>query len=186
MLSAEPPNVEGALETARRTIRDGKRASEVVTRLRALFTKRQVAFEALDLSEATREVIALSFNDFQRNRVILRSELSDDLPPVMGDRIQLQQVILNLVRNASEAMGGIDDRPRQLMVITERDGDDSVRMAVKDFRASVSTIPPLSQILGSNFTLNFGFPAKASKSSTRQFEINSRRGRRGVRGFGYR
>jgi C4-dicarboxylate-specific signal transduction histidine kinase len=132
MLSAEPPNVEGALETARRTIRDGKRASEVVTRLRALFTKRQVAFEALDLSEATREVIALSFNDFQKNRVILRSELSDDLPPVMGNRIQLQQVILNLVRNASEAMGGIDDRPRQVMVITERDGDDSVRMAVKD------------------------------------------------------
>jgi len=132
MLSADPPNVDGALETARRTIRDGNRAADVITRLRALFSKKDVAIEPMDLNEATREVVALSLSELQRNRVILRTELVDDLPPVMGDRVQLQQVILNLVRNASDAMSGVEDRPRQLAVRTERDADDAVRMMVQD------------------------------------------------------
>jgi PAS domain S-box-containing protein len=132
MLSADPPNVDGALETARRTIRDGNRAADVITRLRALFSKKDVAIEPMDLNEATREVVALSLSELQRNRVILRTELVDDLPPVVGDRVQLQQVILNLVRNASDAMSEVEDRPRQLAVRTERDGDDAVRMVVQD------------------------------------------------------
>jgi PAS domain S-box-containing protein len=90
MLDGDSPNVEGARETARRTIRDGRRASDVITRLRALFSKKELAPESLDLNEATREVIALSWSDLQRNRVILRSELLADLPPVTGDRVQLQ------------------------------------------------------------------------------------------------
>ena len=73
MLAADPPNVEGARETARRTIRDGNRASEVITRLRALFSKKEVTTESVDLNEATREVIALSLSELQRNRVIVRS-----------------------------------------------------------------------------------------------------------------
>jgi PAS domain S-box-containing protein len=132
MLAADPPNVDGARETARRTIRDGNRASEVITRLRALFAKREATTEPVDLNEATREVIALSLSELQRNRVVLRSELADDLPPVTGDRIQLQQVILNLLRNASDAMVGVDDRPRQLVVRTERDDGDRVRLTVED------------------------------------------------------
>ena len=80
MLDADPPNVDGARETARRTIRDGNRASDVITRLRALFSKKEFTLEPLDLNEATREVIALSLSDLQRNRVILQSELADDLP----------------------------------------------------------------------------------------------------------
>jgi PAS domain S-box-containing protein len=132
MLAADPPNVDGALETARRTIRDGKRASEVITRLRALFGNKDAATEPVDLNEATREVIALSLSDLQRNQVVLRSEFADDLPAVTGDRIQLQQVILNLLLNASEAMSGIDDRPRQLLIKTECDQDDCVRLSVQD------------------------------------------------------
>jgi PAS domain S-box-containing protein len=132
MLAADPPNVEGARETARRTIRDGNRASDVITRLRALFSKKDVATEPVDLNEATREVIALSSSELQRSRVILRAELADDLPPVAGDRVQLQQVILNLVRNASEAMSGVDDRPRKLLIRTEPDEDDRVRLTVQD------------------------------------------------------
>jgi PAS domain S-box-containing protein len=132
MLSADPPNVDGALETARRTIRDGNRAADVITRLRALFGKKDAQIEPVDLNEATREVIALSLSELQRNRVMLRTELGDELPPVMGDRVQLQQVILNLVRNASDAMNGVEDRPRQLSVRTERDSDDAVRMMVQD------------------------------------------------------
>jgi signal transduction histidine kinase len=132
MLAADPPNVDGARETARRTIRDGNRASDVITRLRALFAKKDTTTESVDLSEATREVIALSLSELQRSRVILRSELADDLPPVTGDRVQLQQVILNLLRNALDAMGGVDDRPRKLVIRTERDEDDRVRLTVQD------------------------------------------------------
>ena len=111
MLDADPPDVDGARETARRTIRDGNRASDVITRLRALFSKKEFTLEPLDLNEATREVIALSLSELQRNRVIVQSELADDLPTVTGDRIQLQQVILNLLRNASDAMVDVRRSP---------------------------------------------------------------------------
>jgi C4-dicarboxylate-specific signal transduction histidine kinase len=132
MLAADPPNVDGARETARRTIRDGNRASDVITRLRALFSKKEATTESVDLNEATREVIALSLSELQRNRVILRTELADDLPLVTGDRVQLQQVVLNLLQNASDAMSGVDDRPRQLLIRTEREEGDRVRLSVQD------------------------------------------------------
>src|SRR5712664_1809068 len=132
MLAAEPPNVEGARETAKRTIRDGNRASELITRLRALFSKKESTTEPVDLNEATQEVIALSLSELQRNRVILRPEFADDLPLVTGDRVQLQQVILNLLKNASDAMSAVNDRPRQLQIRTERGTDDQVRLTVQD------------------------------------------------------
>ena len=132
MLDADPPNVDGARQTAQRTIRDGHRASDVITRLRALFGKRDATAEPLDLNEAIREVIALSRSELQRSQVISRVELADDLPQVTGDRVQLQQVVLNLLLNAADAMSGIDDRPRQLTVRTERDEGDHVRLSVQD------------------------------------------------------
>src|SRR6266403_300511 len=132
MLAADPPNVDGARETVRRTIRDGHRASEVITRLRALFSRKDMATESVDLNEATREVIALALCELQRNRVIVKPELADELPIVAGDRVQLQQVILNLLRNASDAMSGVDDRPRQLLIRTEDDADGGVRLSVQD------------------------------------------------------
>jgi PAS domain S-box-containing protein len=132
MLAMEPPNVDGARETARRTIRDGNRASEVITRLRALFSKKHTLVERVHLNEATREVLALSLSELQRSRVILRCELADDLPLVTGDRVQLQQVILNLLRNASDAMNTVHDRPRELLIRTERDKGDRVVLSVKD------------------------------------------------------
>jgi PAS domain S-box-containing protein len=132
MLATDPPDIDGARETARRTIRDGNRASDVISRLRALFSKREFTLEPLDLNEAAREVMALSSNDLQRNRIILRSELADDLPIVTGDRIQLQQVILNLLRNASDAMVDVQDRPRQLLITTKREDGAGVRLTVRD------------------------------------------------------
>jgi signal transduction histidine kinase len=132
MLAADPPDVEGARETARRTIRDGNRAADVIARVRALFTKKESAIEAVDLNEVTREVIALSLSDLQRNRIVLQSELAEDLPAIAGDRIQLEQVILNLLRNASDAMADVHDRPRQLLVRTEREDGDRVRVSVRD------------------------------------------------------
>ena len=138
MLDAEPPNIDGARETARRTIRDGNRASDVIARLRALFTKREFTPGPLDLNEAAREVVALSSNDLQRNRIILHSELAGNLPIVTGDRIQLQQVILNLLRNASDAMADVHDRPRQLLIKTERENGDRVRLRVRDAGVGLS------------------------------------------------
>lgn len=132
MLAADPPNVDGARETARRTIRDGNRASEVISRLRSLYGKKDPMIESVDLNEATREVLALSLSELQRNRVIVLQELADGLPLVAGDRVQLQQVILNLIRNASDAMSAVDDRPRQLLIRTEADEDDHVHLTVKD------------------------------------------------------
>jgi len=131
MLANDPPNIEGARETARRTIRDGNRASEMIARLRALFCKKDTTTESVNLNEAALEVIALSLAELQKNGVVLRPELADDLPLVTGDRVQLQQVILNLVLNASDAMSGLDDRPRQLVIKTERE-DDRARLTVQD------------------------------------------------------
>src|SRR6266550_3765499 len=132
MLDADPPNVDGARETAKRTIRDGRRAADVITRLRALFTNQDAASELVDLNEATREVIALSLTELERNRVITKIELNDELPPVTGDRVQLQQVILNLLRNGSDAMSSVDDRPRELLFRTEVEEGDRVLLSVQD------------------------------------------------------
>jgi C4-dicarboxylate-specific signal transduction histidine kinase len=132
MLDCDPPDIAGARETARRTLRDGNRAADVISRLRALFGKKEFALEPLDLNEATREVIALSISDLQRNRITLRSEFAEELPPVIGDRVQLQQVILNLLRNASDAMATIGERPRDLLIRTLCEGDDRVRLSVQD------------------------------------------------------
>ena len=132
MLAADPPNIDGASETARRTIRDGNRMSEVITRLRALYSNKDATTEPMDLNDAARDVIALLLSELQRNSVVLRIELADDIPLVAGDRVQLQQVILNLLRNASDAMSGVDDRPRLLLIRTGRDEGDQVRLTVED------------------------------------------------------
>jgi len=132
MLDAEPPNVDGARETTKRTIRDGRRAADVITRLRALFTHKDTATELVDLNQATEEVIALSRTELERNGVITRTELSEGLPLVTGDRVQLQQVILNLLRNGSDAMSAVDDRPRELLFRTELEQGARVCVSVRD------------------------------------------------------
>ncbi len=132
MLATDPPDVEGALKTARRTIRDVERASSVIARLRVLFSKGSAAHEAFNLNEATREVITLLSSEIQRHGVIAQTRLADDIPPVIGDRVQLQQVILNLIVNACEAMSNVEDRPREVTITTEQDEIDRIRLIVAD------------------------------------------------------
>ena len=138
MLAADPPNIDGAREAAQLTLRDGSRASDVISRLRALFGKKAAVMESLNLNDAVREVVALSQSDVQRSRVVLQVDLSEDLQPITGDRIQLQQVILNLLRNAIDAMSNVDDRPRRLLISTSRDEGDHVRLSVKDAGVGLS------------------------------------------------
>ncbi|MET0791326.1 MAG: PAS domain-containing protein [Polyangiaceae bacterium] len=123
MLAAEPPNVDGARETTRRTIRDAQRASDVISRLRTLFGRRPTTTEVVDLNDATREVLALLRGELQRARVALRLQLAEELPSVNGDRVQLQQVILNLVLNAATAMNAVEGRLRQLLIRSEKRAD---------------------------------------------------------------
>ncbi|MCC8392466.1 PAS domain-containing protein [Paraburkholderia sp. MMS20-SJTR3] len=132
MLAADPPNLDGARETARRTIRDGHRASDVIQRLRAMFAKRGNCAEPVDLNEAAREVIAMLLGELQRHNVVLQPEFAESLPAVSGDRVQLQQVIVNLLLNAADAMHGVTGRPHLLNVQTGIDADGRVYLAVRD------------------------------------------------------
>src|SRR5690606_17624577 len=100
--------------------------------LRALFNKKKPASESLDLNEATREVIALLLGEMQNCRVTVRTDFDAELPFVAADRVQLQQVVLNLLRNALDAMNAVEDRPRNLFVKTEREEGDRARLSVKD------------------------------------------------------
>ena len=132
-LAGDSPNLVEAREAIRRIIRDGDRAGDVTKRIRALFTKTRAAKERLDINEAIGEVVVLAGSEIRRNRVMLQMQLAADLPPVMGDRVQLQQVVLNLILNGIESMGTIQDRPRELVIRTQRgEGDDEVCVAVQD------------------------------------------------------
>lgn len=131
MLSADPPNVQGAIETARRNVRDANRDAEVVARLRALFSKNTGKTAAVDLNEALMDVIALISSDLQKKRVTLRTNCAAGLPYLIADRVQLQQVMLNLLLNAADAMSSVADGRRIILVKTARDGD-AVNLSVTD------------------------------------------------------
>ncbi|WP_307236952.1 PAS domain-containing sensor histidine kinase, partial [Pararhizobium capsulatum] len=132
MLAADPPNLDGARLTAQRTIRDGNRASDVISRLRGLFTRKPATFEQINLNETVREVLALSSTELQRRRVIVRTELLDDIPLVLADRVQIQQVILNLVLNAADAMADVELPDGEVHVSSRAEDGGFVRLSVRD------------------------------------------------------
>ena len=113
-------NLEEARQSASLVIADGHRAGEIIGRIRALAKKAPPQKDWLDLNETIGEVIAIAGSEVRRNRVSLQTKLANDLPHILGDRIQLQQVILNLLVNAIEAMGGAGEGPRELWVSSER------------------------------------------------------------------
>jgi PAS domain S-box-containing protein len=129
---AASPNLDEARAALQRIIRDGNRASEVIKRIRALLKKSTLQKTSLDINEVVHEVLALTDNQVTRNRVRLQTELERDLPPVRGDRVQLQQVILNLIMNGIEAMNEVADRPRQMLIKTQRAESGDVLVAVRD------------------------------------------------------
>jgi len=131
-LAAQPPDIEKARRSAERIERDGQRAGEIIHRIRALVKRDAPRREWLDLNETILEVIALTRDEVRRNDIALETRLAQDLPRAQGDRIQLQQVILNLIVNALEAMSTMGHQPRQLTIASMNDGPREVRVEVRD------------------------------------------------------
>jgi len=131
-LAGDVPNLMAARESVERMISAGSRAGEVIRRIRALVGKAPPLRDRLNINDAITEVIALIRGEIQRNRISLRTKLSTDVPLVLGDRIQLQQVILNLILNAVEAMSDVSPQPRELSVSSAKDGSNGALVSVRD------------------------------------------------------
>ena len=131
-LAGETPNMEEAREAARRIVRDGKRAAEVVARVRAMTKRTEASREKLDVNETIRDVLALVGDEAKKNRVLIRTEFADDIFPVLGDRVQLQQVLLNLVMNGMEAMSNVGENARELAIRTRNVDLNQVQVTVQD------------------------------------------------------
>src|SRR4029077_19530492 len=125
-LAAEPPNMIKAVEAIERVARDGRDAGDVVRRVRALFQRAAVEKLALSVNEVIAEVLRLVEPEAARRSVTVRTEFQSDLPPVMADRVQLQQLILNLLVNGLEAMDPVTERPRMLSIRARRLDDEAV------------------------------------------------------------
>jgi signal transduction histidine kinase len=131
-LSAEPPNIAKAVEAAQRIVRDGKDAGEVVRRIRALFKRAAHEEVLLDLNEVIGEVLGLLRGETAKRRVMVETDLGQNLPPVTGDRVQLQQLILNLLLNGIEAMDPVTDHTKRLFIRSIQQPDDTVLVEIRD------------------------------------------------------
>jgi ligand-binding sensor domain-containing protein/signal transduction histidine kinase len=131
-LAGDPPNVEEVREAVGDIVRDGKRAGEVIARIRALTRRASPPREKLDVNETIQEVLAIAGDEAKRTSVAIRTQFAGDLSPVSGDRVQLQQVVLNLVMNGMEAMSSVGERARQLVIATQNIDQERVQVTVED------------------------------------------------------
>jgi PAS domain S-box-containing protein len=131
-LEAEPPKLEEVRDVLGQIVRDGMRAGDVIHRIRALIKKAPPRMNRIDVNDVTLDVITLTRSEMLRHGVSLQTELAAGLPPIEGDRVQLQQVILNLILNAVEAMSGIDEGAREIQISTGREASNGVLVSVRD------------------------------------------------------
>jgi PAS domain S-box-containing protein len=131
-LARNPPDLEEVRACLQRIVRDGTRAGEVIARMRAFAGKAAPQIAPLALHDVIAEVLALADGELRRHGVVLHTDLAADLPPVRADRIQLQQVLLNLLLNGMDAMRSVTDRPRALIVRAQPEEDAAIRVAVED------------------------------------------------------
>jgi C4-dicarboxylate-specific signal transduction histidine kinase len=131
-LNHQPPNLEEAQQSLARIVKDGSRAGDVIGRIRELIKKTPPRKDGVDMNEAIREVIELTRGEAVKTGVSVQAELVEGLPLVHGDRVQLQQVMLNLIINAVEAMGSVRDGPRELLISTRQAEPDGVLVMVQD------------------------------------------------------
>jgi C4-dicarboxylate-specific signal transduction histidine kinase len=137
-LEREVPNLDEARRALERIIKVGRRAGEVIQSIRALSNKNDGQRAPLDINDVVNEVVALVQRELVNHRVSLRAELAPALPTIVADRIQLQQVIINLVINGIEAMESVTDRPRKLIIRSLRSGPREVLVAVEDCGVGIS------------------------------------------------
>jgi signal transduction histidine kinase len=150
-LNATPPNIEEAQQALARIVRDGNRASDIIERVRALSRKTAPQKSNLDINEAILEVVALARGEATKNGISVETRLADDLPSVDGDRVQLQQVVLNLIMNAFEAMSAGHNNARHLSISAARTEPDRVVVAVQDSGPGVDSAN-LDQIFHAFYT----------------------------------
>ena len=150
-LDRDPPNLEEARGTVQSIIKDGNRAGEVIQHVRALVNKTVGQKTPLDINEVVNDVITLLHYELASHRISLRMELAPALCPVLGDRIQLQQVILNLVINAIEAMQPVTDRPRKLAIRTHQDDAHQILVTVTDSGVGLA-VPNADRLFAPFFT----------------------------------
>jgi PAS domain S-box-containing protein len=131
-LAAEPPDMAEARAAFENIVADGKRARDVIVRVRALAKRQVPRIEPLDVNRKILDVLALTERELPGHGIVLRTELAGTLPPVAGDRVQLQQVLLNLILNAIDAMSAVHDRPRELAIVSRTDGPNAVVVEVRD------------------------------------------------------
>jgi C4-dicarboxylate-specific signal transduction histidine kinase len=131
-LDRQPPDVEEAQEALGCIIKDGKRASEVIGQIRALIKKEPPRKDDVEINKAILEVTALTRGELMKNGVSVQTQLAEGLPLIQGDRVQLQQVILNLILNAVQAMRGVAERSRELLISTEQEASGAVLVKVRD------------------------------------------------------
>jgi C4-dicarboxylate-specific signal transduction histidine kinase len=131
-LASQPPDIDRASQSVNRIIRDANRASEVVRRVRSLITNAPPQKTWLNINEAVQEITVLLRREIEDNRIVLTVRLSDDIPPIWADRIQLQQVFMNLVGNAIDALKPVTEGSRELFVSTDQDGAGGVLATVRD------------------------------------------------------
>ena len=131
-LAAEPPAMAEAHSALDNIVADGKRAREIIARIRALAKRQAPRMDLLDLNRKILEMLALTEQELRSHDIVLETRLDGTLPGVMGDRVQLQQVLLNLILNAIEAMSGVHDRPRELTIVSRADGSNAVVVEVRD------------------------------------------------------
>jgi len=138
-LGGATPNLSEARQAVERIIKDSYRASAVISRIRTLVKKTPPRNDLVDLNEMIVEVFALAQHEARRNRVFLKQQLRHDLPHVRGDRVQLQQVILNLIINGLEAIAKSQNGTRELLVRSDQDEGNNVRVAVSDSGEGLDT-----------------------------------------------
>jgi PAS domain S-box-containing protein len=138
-LAADAPDLDEVREAVRDIVRDGKRAADVIARIRALATKRTTPLEKLDLNETIRDVLVIVGDEAKRKSVMIRTQFADEVLPIFGDRVQLQQVMLNLVMNGLEAMSSVGERARELVITTGKIDAGRVQVTVKDSGTGLDT-----------------------------------------------